>query len=107
MQDSIGLLTIEMARQSKISVLSRARTHIATRGLMSYELHVDAILDEIRRHNELHPHAKILITPMMRTRKLRAAYDAQMSRLEAMEVQELEALLKQSYEMEKSPPPSE
>lgn len=88
LQTSVSLLQVETGRQSRLSALARARSHLAVKTLGTYELHIDFLLDEMRRH-------KVPITPIMRTQKLRTAYQAQMDKYEAMEVHELEALLKQ------------
>ena len=88
LQSSVSLLHVEIGQQSRLSALSRARSYLAVKTLGSYELHIDFLLDEMRRH-------KVPITPMMRTQKLRTAYQAQMDRYEAMEAHELEALLRQ------------
>jgi hypothetical protein len=73
----------------EISMVARARAHLAIKALGNYELHIDYLLDEMRHHN-------IPITPEMRTQKLRTAYQAQQERLDAMEIPELELLLKET-----------
>lgn len=92
LQVSITTLQGEINRQARLSALARARSHMALKMLGNYELHIDFLLDEMRD-------ARIEITPIMRTSKLRVAFQAQMDRLEAMEVQELENLIKQASEM--------
>lgn len=71
----------------QVSMLSRARAHLAIKTLGSYELHIDYLLDQMRHHS-------ISISPMMRTTKLRAAYHLQQEKLDAMETEELENLTK-------------
>lgn len=91
MQAAMSLLSVEVSRQGRLSILARARAHLAGKTLLNYELHIDTLLDEMVAK-------KIEITPMMRTRKLREAYNAQVEKLEAMEAHELEALLKEQAE---------
>lgn len=83
LQAAVGLLQ----GQSRLFLLARARAHLAIKTLGSYELHIDYLLDEMRSHN-------VPITPMMRTQAIRTAYQIATEKLETMEAQELEVLLR-------------
>lgn len=88
LQTAVGTLKSDVGRQYRLFLLARARAHLASKTLGNYELHIDFLLEEMRSH-------KVPITPMMRTTRIRNAYNGQLEKLEEMEAQELEKVLKE------------
>lgn len=75
-------------------LLARARGHAAGKLAGNYVLHNESVLDVIREHNKKHPHHEIPITPMMRAVRLQETYQTELSRLDDMEAQDLELLIR-------------
>lgn len=87
LQAAVGMLQ----GQSRLFLLARARAHLAIKTLGNYELHIDYLLDVMRERN-------IHVTSLMRTQAIRTAYQVQAEKLETMEAQELEVLLRRAEE---------
>ena len=68
------------------SILARSRSHIALNTMVSYELHIELLLDELRK-------CGIAITPEMRPQHIRTAFQAEMKKLETLESGVVENLL--------------
>lgn len=64
--------------ESEKTWLARRQAHLADNTLGNYELHIESLLDELRK-------CKVPITPMMRPQRIRAAYQAEKEKLEKLE----------------------
>lgn len=67
-----------LRREVDLARLSRRKAHLAIHTLGNYELHIDLLLDEMRKQ-------RLAITPLMRPHKIRAAFQAEMAKIEEME----------------------
>lgn len=84
---SIALLHVTLDRQGRLSELARRKSHVAVHALGGYELLIDEIFNEMRRGN-------LSIRDELRPHKLRAAFQAEMDKLEELEAQIIEQAVK-------------
>lgn len=78
LETSIMLLQQQSNIQGRTVELARRRSHAAINALGSYELHIDGLLDVMREK-------RIDITPAMRPRILREAFQAEMQKIDEWE----------------------
>ncbi len=80
LQATLTTLRIEFARNARMAELSRAKAHLINNALGNYELLIAHLLD-ILRDNE------VPISPEMRPHRLRSNLQAEMNKLEELEIE--------------------
>lgn len=88
LESSVIFLQRDLDRHGRMAEMSRRKAHLAANTLGLYELHVEQQLEEMRGHG-------IVITSEMRTQKLRAAYQAEMNKLDELESTVTEQAIKE------------
>lgn len=93
LQSSMFFLQRDLDRHGRLSELARRKSHVAIHAIGGYELLIDEILAEMRNHN-------IPIRSDLRPYKLRAAFQAEMDKLETLEAAITETSVKNPPENE-------
>jgi hypothetical protein len=83
LQATFATLRVEFARNARMSELSRAKAHLALNGLGNYELLIARLLDILRDND-------VPISPEMRPNRLRANLQAELNKLEELEVEAIQ-----------------
>lgn len=78
LQLSVTFLQRDLDRHGRLSELARRKSHVAIHAIGGYELLIDEILSEMRRNN-------VPIPAELRPYNLRAAFQAEMDKLEELE----------------------
>ena len=82
-QLTVKYLQKDLDRHAKIADIARRKAHVAINAITGYELLIDELSDELRKH-------LVPISPLLRPHKLRAALHEEMQKLEELEAQFLE-----------------
>lgn len=88
LQNSVSFLQRQLEHHGRVAQLARRKAHLAIHTMGYYEIHVDNILDVIRK---LHPgNVPVTITEEMRTHQIREAFQREMAKLEYLETKDIE-----------------